>query len=270
MAGIVSLQMYDFAEIEPFVNAWWNIIKFELRLAGVDNLPDDLCRNDDIRSQWTKDDLILSQCCGYDLTVNGYNNLQPILTPVYQPEDCDGGNYCSYIVTSRNSEITNSLELANKRLAINGYNSHSGYNALREVIASALGHGNHGNELVVSGGHANSMEMVASGSADAAAIDCVTYSLIERYRPEITEKLTIIDKSRVYPVLPYVVPAKMLELDKKRIRIALVAAFSKDEYRLARQALLIRSHTILPFESYRPIASSEARLRGVMPDFNHP
>ena len=62
-----------------------------------------------------------------------------------------------------------------------------------------------GRELYT-GSHLASMEAVANGRADVAAIDCVTWSLSKASRPDLVGQLRVIGMApTVVPALPYVV-----------------------------------------------------------------
>ena len=64
-----------------------------------------------------------------------------------------------------------------------------------------------GRELYT-GSHLASMEAVASGQADLAAIDCVTWSLTKTSRPDLAARLRIMGMAPcMVPALPYVVDA---------------------------------------------------------------
>lgn len=266
MPLLASLPMYDHEAIETDTDQWWQVISNELRNRGV-AAPEKLTRSNDSRLIWRDPNLLLTQCCGYDLMVNGYDNLEPILTPIYGFEDCEGGNYCSYIVVARDGKIRSAAALKGKLLAINGYRSHSGYNALREYIALNLGVGAHEQSLVVSGSHYNSMKMTAEGEAAAAAVDCVTYGIVASYAPELVSKLLVLGKSPFHSVLPYAVPKTMDDKLKTSLLSALKAALEKPEYHGIRDRLGIRSFILKNTSDYLSIKVAEQELRDVMPDF---
>ena len=266
MPYLVSLPMYDHIAIKEETDSWWSIIRKELSKRGV-GAPANLTRADDTRSIWKDPSLLLTQCCGYDLMVNGYENLEPIVTPIYSFEDCVGGHYCSFIVVAKGKGTSDMPELKGKKLAINGYRSHSGYNALREFFAEALGEGPHGHEILVSGSHLNSLKAVASGAADAAAIDCVTFGMVSSYAPEITEELDILGKSPSHAVLPYAVQTNLDPEVKKLIRAALEQAFRDPDYAPVRESLSITDCVIKSREDYCSIKLAEERWRNAMPDF---
>ncbi len=266
MPYLASLPMYDHAPIAGKTDLWWQVIRNELLLRGI-AAPNHLTRSDDSRSIWRNPELLLTQCCGYDLMVNGYEELEPIVTPVYGYDDSEDGTYCSYIVVSKASNIGTASDLKNSRLAINGYRSHSGYNAMREFMAEELGPGQHGQDLVVSGSHYNSMKMVADGEASAGAIDCVTYGIVKSYAPALVEQLSILGKSPTHAVLPYAVPSIMNGEAKAMLQSALFAAFNSPEHQDVRDQLNIVTCVSKTRADYNSIKEAEEKWREKMPDF---
>jgi ABC-type phosphate/phosphonate transport system substrate-binding protein len=61
--------------------------------------------------------------------------------------------------------------------------------------------------MILSGGHARSLQLLQSGDADLAAIDAVTFALLTRYRSEATSNLRVLGRTRQAPALPYVIPS---------------------------------------------------------------
>jgi ABC-type phosphate/phosphonate transport system substrate-binding protein len=258
--------MYDHAAIADKTDLWWQVIREELLLRGI-SAPSHLTRNDDSRSIWTNPDLLLTQCCGYDLMVNGYVELEPIVTPVYGYDDSENGNYCSYIIVSKSSGIVTASDLKNCKLAVNGYRSHSGYNAMREFMAEELGPGEHGQALLVSGSHYNSMTLVADGEISAGAIDCVTYGIVASYAPALVERLTVLGKSPTHAVLPYAVPSTMDAETKAVLQSALFAAFNNPQHQEVRDQLNIVTCVSKSRAEYNSIKQAEEKWREQMPDF---
>ena len=66
---------------------------------------------------------------------------------------------------------------------VNSLESHSGANALRALVAPESRKGRFFSRVRTSGSHAGSIAALVQRRADVAAIDCVTYALLDRYRP---------------------------------------------------------------------------------------
>jgi ABC-type phosphate/phosphonate transport system substrate-binding protein len=90
------------------------------------------------------------------------------------------------------------------RFAVNGFDSNSGMNLPRRLLAPLAGGQAFFSSLVASGGHVRSMEMVAAGEADAAAIDCVTYGFCALYRPALVARLRVVAETPASPAIPFI------------------------------------------------------------------
>jgi ABC-type phosphate/phosphonate transport system substrate-binding protein len=78
---------------------------------------------------------------------------------------------------------------------MNNPDSNSGMNVLRHAVAEVHAGGDFFARVKTTGGHLYSLQAVAEGAADIAAIDCVSYQLIEDWRPELCARLRIIADS---------------------------------------------------------------------------
>ena len=102
------------------------------------------------------------------------------------------------------------------------------------------------------------MERVAGGEADVAAIDCVTYALASRFRPELVARLRMIAWSPRAPALPYVTRTGWSKPQLARLRRAVIDAVADPELAKPRAALLIGGIEWLPDTAYRDILALEA------------
>ncbi|HTJ90442.1 MAG TPA: PhnD/SsuA/transferrin family substrate-binding protein [Acidocella sp.] len=85
--------------------------------------------------------------------------------------------------------MRNLTELRGGICAINAIDSHSGMNVLRAELASCSPPTPFFAEVRVTGGHAASLAAIQKGEADVAAIDCVTFALLARWRPDAVSGL---------------------------------------------------------------------------------
>ena len=131
------------------------------------------------------------------------------------------------------------------------------YNALRAAIAPLAGSEEFFAAVTVSGGHAESMAMVARGDADVCACDCVTFALWERCEPERTEGLRALALSPMAPSLPYITRAEADDDLIARLRAGLRAALEDPDLAAARQALLLCGMEVLPLDGYDRILDLE-------------
>ena len=253
----VGLPMYDPAELHATVDAWWSGVARALRAEGIPDVPDRLDRSLSLDALWGAPNLLLTQTCGYPLFGSWAGRLQYVATPRHAAPGCDGVDYCSWVVVAADSPARRLEDLRGMRCSISARNSHSGYNALRALIAPLARNGRFFGSVSVSGGHAESLAQLGRGEVDVAAIDCVTHALLSRCRPQATAATRIIGRSASAPGLPYATRSDASPELVRRLRAGLSRAFAEPGLRAVRDALLIDGLDILPPAAYRGMADME-------------
>lgn len=253
---IASLPWYDFAETRPHHDAFWSIVRDQLIAVGVDAVPETLCRSGRVREDWNDPGLLLSQACGYDLLLRNPPPLRLVATPAFEFAGCSGPNYTSHIVTRSALGATTLSDLQGLRCVINGPASHSGMNGLR-AMTRARTDGRFFSSVVVTDSHEASLGRIQRGEADVASIDCITYGLLQRYRPSALEGIARVEQTAPAAAPPFVTHATTSGADAEHLRDALAHAASGPSGR----ALGLRGVVDLSLEDYEPIA--ELAQRGV-------
>ena len=253
--GVASMPMYDLPEVRSALDGLWDGLARHLRREGVADVPDRIVHDRPFRELWHDPDLRFSQCCGYDL-VNGYaKTLRPIATPHFDAPECEGGAYASVIVVGEDCEAADVSEMRGAVCVVNEHDSHSGMNALRALVAPASRDGRFFSEVKISGAHAASVEMVANGDADVAAIDCVTYALLRRHRPAALAGVRKLGRTERAPALPYVTHSAVNADTVERMRTALFRTFADPGLAAVREALLLKDVEVIPVSAYRRITA---------------
>jgi ABC-type phosphate/phosphonate transport system substrate-binding protein len=126
--------------------------------------------------------------------------------------------------------------------AVNGFNSYSGTGSLRALVAPLSRDGRFFDKVKVSGAHVRSIEMVRAGEADVAAIDCVTYALLRRYRPQSLAGTRILQPTDPVPPPPYVTSRDYPPETVARLQNALVSVLDRTP-RLLRRPLHCWRHS---------------------------
>ncbi|MGH6927121.1 MAG: phosphate/phosphite/phosphonate ABC transporter substrate-binding protein, partial [Dongiaceae bacterium] len=252
---VAELPMYDLPDLRSSTDAWWAGIARALRRAGIEEVPDQLTRDRSAEGQ--HDLLLLSQVCGSNMVGEGRNRLTYVATPCYTAPGCNGPLYRSVIVVPATCPARTIEDLRGSRCAINGYRSHSGCNALRATFAPLAQGGRFFSSVTVSGGHALSLALMASGQVDVAAIDCITYALLVRCRPHVLEDTRMIAQTVAAPVGPYVTRIGASADLIARMRSGLAQAMDDPDLATARADLLLRGIEILSVDDYAPIARIE-------------
>ncbi len=101
------------------------------------------------------------------------------------------------------------------------------------------------------------MAAVAGSRADVAAVDSVTYRLLELYQPAAVAGLRVLAWSEQVPGLPYVARAGAGPDILERLRDGLMAALADPDLNTAREALLLTGAEILAPEAYGRIVEME-------------
>lgn len=173
---IASLAMYDFGPAMAANDRLWALIRDGLRAAS-QPAPEALTRGETAYwPAWEAPDLILSQTCGYPYRTRLHDKVTYIGTPDYGVEGCPPGYYRSVFVARRDDPRRDLTAFDGARLAYNEALSQSGW-AAAQTHAAAL-------DIrlppaLQSGGHRLSAAAVAEGRADIAAVDAVTWALMQ-------------------------------------------------------------------------------------------
>lgn len=200
---IACLDMYNWPESRDAFDRLWHHCRDGLRESGFD-APQELSQEGEDLSAAAQDGrLILGQVCG--ITFARANHIQPTYQSLGALIGADGdgpSGYYTSVVIARDAAA--SIQgLWNERFAVNGWTSYSGWYGLRHhLIASGLSVDLP--RAVISGAHRRSVEMVASGEVDWAAIDSISWGMVKRIAPALTASVHVIDQTMAVPGLPLV------------------------------------------------------------------
>lgn len=237
--SVASLPMYSFPETRVARDAFWVVLAENLRQAGVPNVPDALTHDMPVLDLWSDEDLLISQCCGYDVVKPFKDQLRPIATPIYTAPACVGEYYCSLVIVPDDSPFDDICQMKGTVGVINGPESHSGMSSLRQLISTKHGDGDFFAELKISGSHESSIHMIRTGQADVAAIDSVILSLVERYRPDQMQGFRVLGTTYRAPAPPFVVRVDRPDDEVEKIRFALLKTFDDPATETCRKDMLL-------------------------------
>jgi ABC-type phosphate/phosphonate transport system substrate-binding protein len=252
---VASLGMYDYSFVAEANRRLWDAIGRSLRVAGVE-APEALDPAEP-RTLWTNPGLIFGQTCGYPYVTQLSGRVALIATPIYDFDGCDGPRHCSFVVASDKTRNRSLASFAGARAAINARDSNTGMNLFRGLLAPIARGRRVFSEVLVTGSHAASLAAVAGGEADIAAIDCVSYGLLRRGRPELFDGVAVIERTQATAGLPFVINAELGGSLVAALRVALFAALSDPALAEARQTLGLRGAAILADADYASVAEIE-------------
>lgn len=213
----------------------------------------------DLTSLWTRDDLLLSQTCGYPLVHVLPQSIQIVATPIFDVEGCEGPRYSSVLVVSRAAFAGGATSLAlcrGLRAAYNEPHSNSGMNVFRHAVAPLARNGRFFASVVETGSHRNSLQALIDGTADIAAIDCVTYAFAQTIPDIANAGLTVIGFTKRTVGLPLIASAAVSLDGLTRLRRALDHALEIDPARA--HTLRLKGFAPLTRDDYAEIGDLEA------------
>lgn len=235
---IASLPMYDRPETATALDRLW--AEMRRRLPG--DAPEALTRGGDPWTDWTSPALLLSQTCGYPYRARLHGAVQLLGAADCALPDCPPGHYNSVFVVRADDPRTSPRDFAQARLAFNEPLSQSGWAAPQNhAAAEGFGFG----RAVRTGGHLKSARAVASGHADIAALDAVTWRLISRF-DRFADGLRVLTRTAPTPALPFITGASQ---DADAVRSALEGAIAAIGP-AARDTLSLHALVRLPKSAY--------------------
>jgi ABC-type phosphate/phosphonate transport system substrate-binding protein len=222
--GFIACGMYAFTDAQQ--SAWRQLFArlAELAAPGAGGVRLSFLHDPQLLLQ---PDLWFGHTCGYPLMTRLQQHVSPFCVPLFDVAGTDGPLYCSRIIAAADSAIESIVDGRGCVAAMNNPDSNSGMNVLRHAVAEVHKGGDFFARVKTTGGHLHSLQAVAEGAADIAAIDCVSYRLIEDWRPELCERVRIIADSVKTCGLPLVMShATLADTDTGRLTAMLNEALA--------------------------------------------
>ena len=181
---IATLPMYDWPQHQPQTDRLWQLIAEAFGTKTGTQPPARLARGGDLMAQWLAPDLLISQTCGLPYVRHLRGRVVLVGGVDHGLHDTPAGYYCSRVIVHQDCTAASLADLAGARVAFNSTASQSGAAALRHMIAPLRKMSRFFGAELVTGAHAASIDAVAEGRADVAAIDAVTWAMAQRYLPQ--------------------------------------------------------------------------------------
>jgi ABC-type phosphate/phosphonate transport system substrate-binding protein len=228
--------MYDFPWTAAANDALWASISARLAEAGV-RAPTRLTRGGDLATLWRHPGLIFGQTCGYPYVTGLKDAVTLIAAPEYSFPGCTDASHRSLIIRRASDPRCALKEFQGAVAALNAHDSNTGMNLFRAMIAPFARGTRFFSAVLITGSHEASVEGVAEGQADLASIDCVSFALLGRGRPELIERVAIVAESPLSPCLPFIASASLPAPTIEMVREALFAALANPNLAETRAAL---------------------------------
>ncbi|MEP2533995.1 PhnD/SsuA/transferrin family substrate-binding protein [Shimia sp.] len=234
---IASLSMYDRPETAEANDRLWKAIRSHLTDA-----PRDLTRDADVWSVWQSPELMLAQTCGMPYRTRLHHHVRLVATPDYGLPGCPPGYYNSVLVAHHTQAAQPLSAFDGASLAYNEAMSQSGWAA---PFAHFTEHGLKIGPRTATGAHRESAQAVAEQQADIAAVDALTWALIQQF-DDFSTNLTEIARTAPTPALPFITAPNR---DPEPIRCALSQAVA--QLSAADRGLLrLKDIVFMPAQSY--------------------
>ena len=252
---IASLPMYDLPALQGAHDRVWHAIRARLGVG-----PQSLTRGGDPWDHWQSPDLILSQTCGCPYRKHLHGRVTLVGTPDHGLPGCPAGYYNSVFVVRAGDARRTLPEFSNARFAFNDALSQSGWAAPQNHVRTL---GFAFETLLRTGSHRASALMVRDGQADIAALDALTWQLLQRHE-RVGDGLRELARTRPTPALPYITA---LGRDGAAVFAALAAAI-EDMDGADRDALSLRGIRAVPSAAYLEVPSPPGpdMTQGQVPD----
>ncbi|EEB83706.1 phosphate/phosphite/phosphonate ABC transporter substrate-binding protein [Roseobacter sp. GAI101] len=196
---IASLMMYQRPQLVQAHERYWTLIRKHLCDAGMDS-PEALSQDAAEFDVWNHPELVLSQTCGMPYRMWLHDKVQLVGTPDFGLAGCPAGYYRSAIIVRADDARTELTAFKGAVFAYNQTFSQSGYAAPFWHLKPEgfwFEHRLHVEQ------HLEAARAVATGRADIASIDAVTWRNIEKYEP-FASGLRVLDWTKPTPGLPLI------------------------------------------------------------------
>jgi ABC-type phosphate/phosphonate transport system substrate-binding protein len=260
-APIAVLPMYEFPWIAAANDALWAAISVRLAEAGI-QAPASLTRGGDHTALWRHPSLIFGQTCGYPYATSLRDEVTLIATPEYSFPGCEAAWHRSFIISRARDTRCSLSEFRGGTAALNAHDSNTGMNLFRATIAPIACGAPFFSLVVVTGSHEASVEAVAEGRLDLASIDCVTFALLRRGRPDLIGRVAVVAETPLSPGLPFIASARLGRSTIDAMREALFAALADPELAEARETLGLKGARAATPADYDRVTEIEREAAG--------
>jgi hypothetical protein len=171
--------------------------------------------------------------------------------------DSAGGGAGTGVACEPRGGVAALADLRGRRCVVNELDSNSGMNLLRAAVAPLATGGQFFGSVVVSGSHLRSVEMVASGEADVASVDCVSFAHFQRLYPSVVGELRVLAWTASSRSLPFITARSVDDATVRALRSALADVFDDDGLAPVREQLLLSGVDLAPKEGFDEVLALE-------------
>ena len=240
---VASLAMYPFLPLREATDSLWDVVRSHLGWG-----PTALEWEVVTPEVWLHPDLLVAHTCGWPLVTQLADLMAVVGAFDYDVPGAAGGRYQSVLISREAVPFEVLRSRPGVIAARNAPDSLSGGVSLHEAWGGVPP------LLVDTGSHAESVRAVASGRADVASIDAVTWALLGSLEPELVSSLSVVGSGPLVPCLPVVVPLRYSQ-HVDELRAAFTAAVADPAAADACAALRIQGFVPFDLDDYVPLLS---------------
>jgi ABC-type phosphate/phosphonate transport system substrate-binding protein len=130
-------------------------------------------------------------------------------------------------------------------------------NLLRASVAPFAGGAPFFESVIFSGSHHRSVQMVAAGDADVAAVDCVSFAHFRRWYPSSIANLRILSWTPASPSLPFITAAATSDRMLQKLRSSLADVLADRDLDAARERLFLGGFDLEPTGNFYEVLQLE-------------
>ncbi|MFM7426287.1 MAG: PhnD/SsuA/transferrin family substrate-binding protein [Elainella sp.] len=172
--------------------------------------------------------------------------------------------YFSDVVVRRDSPWQNFDQLQGTTWAYNEPGSHSGYYLTRYTLANRGKASGFFGQVIESGAHQKSLQLVLAGAVDASAIDSTVLELELQRQPELAAQIRIIDRFGPSPIPPWVISTAVAPTLRSQLRQAFLEMHTDPEGRAILAQGLIARFAAVTDADYDPIRQMAQQAEAVL------
>lgn len=232
---------YDIPEVRNATSAIWAAVAARCAELGV-MVPRQLNRGvSGVHALSAGSSLLFAQACPQRVTSSFAGRAQAVAMPQYGAPGCRGGRQRTAIVMNKHraSEYSSPADLRGARAAVLSADSLYSWSMLGAFVGGGglaeLG------EIVLVDSYEEALAAVRNLEVDVAAVDCVLFELLHRYRLPAVAEVSVVGYAPLAPSMPFFTSARTPHGVVRKIRRALREVAADPAVRWALDAVMLES-----------------------------
>jgi len=263
MTKWANLPMYNLPGMQAVNETFWHALRERIIARGIDAHNVEFDRGGRSVPDGIGPDILFTQICGYPLFKYFRGQAIVLATPCYATLGCEGPNHTAFFMTRADEPAKRLEEFRGRIFGCNSLQSNSGMNLPRVSLARIAKGQSLFREVVITSGHVPRLEQLVRGAIDLCSIDCVTWGFVERFRPELAQRVRVLEATPPSPSLPFVTAASTPPDEFAALLAALDDLFADPRTAAIRADLRISGIEHLPDHAYAILADYEDEARNL-------